>query len=103
MAMISTPAKGCAVSIFASSASAGGQLEQPSDVKSSTTTGTAVVDTGCDRGPPLCTGKGRSAASRIGRRDAKASFIGNAPKRLAYDVPPTKKCQTRSTEQATRS
>src|SRR5579859_8109178 len=38
--MISTPATGCSLRSFVSNASAGGQLEHPSDVKSSTTTGT---------------------------------------------------------------
>src|SRR4051812_31149906 len=43
--MISTPAMGCRASVESTS-SAGGQLEQPSDVKSSTTTGTRAGDTG---------------------------------------------------------
>src|SRR5260370_33644654 len=41
--MISAPAIGCCASSLASKASAGGQLEQPSDVKSSKTTGTLTV------------------------------------------------------------
>src|ERR1700730_13555569 len=38
--MISAPVTGCCSSSLASKASAGGQLEQPSDVNSSRTTGT---------------------------------------------------------------
>src|SRR3954467_13732219 len=47
--MISTPATGCSFASLLSTASAGGQLEQPSDVNSSTTTGTRAdgVDVDC--------------------------------------------------------
>src|ERR1700730_15931215 len=41
--MISAPLMGCAWSSFASRASAGGQLEHPSEVKSSTRTGGRLV------------------------------------------------------------
>src|SRR5258707_5143426 len=41
--MISAPATGCCSSSFASRASAGGQLEQPSDVNNSRTTGTRTL------------------------------------------------------------
>src|SRR3954453_21477801 len=46
--MISTPGTGCSCASLLSSASAGGQLEQPSDVKSSTTTGTCADGAGVD-------------------------------------------------------
>src|SRR3982751_2954915 len=46
--MISTPGTGCSCASLLSSASAGGQLEQPSDVKSSTTTGTRADGAGVD-------------------------------------------------------
>src|SRR3954471_14468313 len=46
--MISTPGTGCSCASLLSSASAGGQLEQPSDVKRSTTTGTWADGAGVD-------------------------------------------------------
>src|SRR5271165_2017843 len=43
--MISTPGTGCCASSFCSNASAGGHEEQPSEVKSSTTTGLRPAST----------------------------------------------------------
>src|ERR1700756_2792365 len=73
--MITAPAMGCCASSLASKASAGGQLEQPSDVKSSRTTGTLTVLLAgfCACGAPdpdwqvAATIRARAAGSKWGR------------------------------------
>src|SRR5258706_67204 len=51
--MISAPGIGCCSSSLASKASAGGQLEQPSDVNNSQTTGTRTPASGAALAAPL--------------------------------------------------
>ncbi len=85
--MISAPATGCCSASLASKASAGGQLEQPSDVNNSKTTGTralallAVPAT-------FCEGPARQVAARLkasaeGRR-CDRSFIRNTTPQVNY-------------------
>src|SRR5262245_52966209 len=59
-----TPAAGCTSSIFSSKVSAGGQLEQPSAVNNSTSTGTAARSTA---GPCASRAETTSAAVVTGR------------------------------------
>src|SRR4029077_5321809 len=88
--MISAPATGCCSASLASNASAGGQLEQPSDVNNSKTTGTrtlallAVLAAFCE--DPAWHVIARVKASIEGRR-CDGFFIRNAaPQVITYYV-----------------
>src|SRR6266403_55343 len=89
--MTSAPATGCCSAILASKASAGGQLEQPSDVNNSKTTGTrsaarfAVAGAVCvEPAWPIAA----RAAAKAKTSDGKIefSFIATAPETSTYYV-----------------
>src|ERR1700687_5943932 len=75
--MIFAPATGCCSSSLASKASAGGQLEQPSDVNNSTTTGVREVcgipETACAGGRVKAAAPSRLAEMRV--KPANRRFI----------------------------
>src|SRR4029077_7293264 len=86
--MISAPTTGCCSASLASNASAGGQLEQPSDVNNSKTTGTRTL------APVLaafCEGPAWQVIARIkaraGGKKWDGFFIRNAtPQVITYYV-----------------
>src|SRR6266849_5571426 len=88
--MISAPATGCCSSSIASKASAGGQLEQPSDVNNSKTTGTRTLAP--PAGPaefcecPLWQVSARIKASAEGRRCDRSFIRSTAPHVITYYV-----------------
>src|SRR5215472_5065175 len=100
MARMCAPATGCALSSFARRASAGGQLEHPSEVKSSTTTGADGEVAPGASGEPLCfaAGKGKSEESTTAPRAVSCSFMGKTPvvRNGAYDAAGRKRCPDRA-------
>src|SRR5262245_50701706 len=81
MAIIRTPLKGWSDSILDRIESAGGQLEHPSDVKSSTTTGVRGIASGAGGadGPPLCASEYTAETKITTARNPKRRFMRNAP------------------------
>src|SRR5260370_2302269 len=78
--MISAPATGCSCSSFISSASAGGQLEQPSEVNSSTSTGVfACPEPVC---PTADSDTIRKPAATALERDENRDITCTSPMRL---------------------